>query len=303
MINPLVSVIIPTFGRPDLLSRCIESVINQTYNNIEIIVIDDNGENTIDQNLTASVMMKFPNIKYIISENNCGAGTARNIAVKASKGKLITFLDDDDIYYPEKIAKQVSFIILNNVDICLCHMNLVNHGIEVFDQSYSFAKGNNLGDFLLKGVSFTPMIMLKRESFDKVGGFISTPKFQDHTLILKLLYAGYNLDILNEKLFDHNSYPIGRISNSKKAIKGYLIKHALENKICIDRGIDRKELLFNRALEIRYIIFDKYKFSYVIRFILIASKFKTPAFNINLFFILVRNYMGFLLRNKVLKKG
>ncbi|MBT0721220.1 glycosyltransferase family 2 protein [Rosenbergiella collisarenosi] len=303
MINPLVSVIIPTFGRPDLLSRCIESVMNQTYKNIEIIVIDDNGKNTINQHLTASALMKFPNVKYIISEINCGAGTARNLAVKASTGTLLTFLDDDDIYYPEKIAKQVSFIIRNDVDICLCHMNLVNHGIEVFDQSYSFAKGTDLREFLLKGVSFTPMIMLKRASFDDVGGFISTPKFQDHTLILKLLHAGCTLKILDEKLFDHNSYPIERISNSKKAIKGYLIKHSLENKICIDRGIDRKELLFNRALEIRYIIFNKYNFGYVVKFILIASKFRTPFFNMKLFFVLLRNYTGFLVRNKIIKKG
>lgn len=108
--NKLVSVIIPTYKRPDTLDRAIESVMNQTYTPIEIIVVDDNNPDTEGRKLTEDCMKKYsenPNIKYVKHERNKNGSAARNTGAKVSKGAYLAFLDDDDEYYPGKIEAQV----------------------------------------------------------------------------------------------------------------------------------------------------------------------------------------------------
>lgn len=100
--NFKVSVIIPTYGRPDNLKRAIDSVIEQTYKNIEIIVIDDNGINSKKGHETSTLVRHYPHIIYIKLEKNSGGGMARNKGIERASGDYITFLDDDDYYYPEK---------------------------------------------------------------------------------------------------------------------------------------------------------------------------------------------------------
>ena len=113
----MVSVIIPTFKRPQFLVRAITSVINQTYKNIEIIVVDDNGEKTSYQIETEKLLTPFierNEITYIVHDKNRNGSAARNTGIKSSKGEYITFLDDDDVLYNRKIEKQVNFLENNN---------------------------------------------------------------------------------------------------------------------------------------------------------------------------------------------
>jgi glycosyltransferase involved in cell wall biosynthesis len=104
---PLVSVIIPTYNRPDQLLDAIRSVQGQTYANIEIIVVNDCG--TEVGNIVASMNRK-KNITYYRHAVNSGLGAARNTAIKLSKGTYITYLDDDDIFYPNHVETLVSFL-------------------------------------------------------------------------------------------------------------------------------------------------------------------------------------------------
>ena len=97
--TPLVSVIIPTYKRPDYLDRAIDSVLNQTYNNIEIIVVDDNNPNTEGRERTEKIMRRYennPHVIYIKHEYNKNGSAARNTGFKASHGVYLAFLDDDD---------------------------------------------------------------------------------------------------------------------------------------------------------------------------------------------------------------
>tara|TARA_R110000868_G_scaffold350166_2_gene611412 strand:+ start:3014 stop:3907 length:894 start_codon:yes stop_codon:yes gene_type:complete len=104
--NPLVSVVIPTYNRPDYLAITLNSVINQTYKNIEIIVIDDGTLGTENK----QICNKLPNVKYIKIENSGGPATPRNIGISKSKGKYIGFVDDDDIWLSHKIETQVNIL-------------------------------------------------------------------------------------------------------------------------------------------------------------------------------------------------
>lgn len=106
----LVSVVIPTYNRPIYLKRCIDSVINQTYKNIEIIVVDDNDPKTDARRETERVMSAYAdidNITYLRHECNKNGSAARNTGWRYSHGKYITFVDDDDVIECRKIEKQV----------------------------------------------------------------------------------------------------------------------------------------------------------------------------------------------------
>lgn len=102
--NPLVSVIIPTYNRANSLERAIKSVINQTYKNLEIIVVDDNSTDN-----TEEIVKSFSDdrIKYVRHFQNKGSSSARNTGIKNSQGEFIAFLDSDDEYLPEKIEKSI----------------------------------------------------------------------------------------------------------------------------------------------------------------------------------------------------
>lgn len=107
MSGPLVSVIIPTYGGASFLGRAIRSILDQTYSNLELIIVDDKSPDD-----TAEVVQQFddPRIKYIRHEVNQGAATARGTGRRNSSGAIIAFLDQDDRFHPEKLEKHVTFL-------------------------------------------------------------------------------------------------------------------------------------------------------------------------------------------------
>ncbi len=105
--DPLVSVIIPTYNRAKLIPAAVASVVSQSYKNFEIVVVDDGS--TDDTKKVIRNLQTGNDIKYIYSENG-GPAHARNIGMRSAQGKYIAFLDSDDLYYPYKLALQVSFM-------------------------------------------------------------------------------------------------------------------------------------------------------------------------------------------------
>ena len=104
--NKLVSAIITTHNRQDLLLRAVKSVLDQTYHNIELIVVDDASDEKADE------LLKEFNLQYIYipKEDSKGGNHARNIGILSAKGEYIALLDDDDYWLPTKIEKQVALI-------------------------------------------------------------------------------------------------------------------------------------------------------------------------------------------------
>ena len=112
----LVSVIIPYYKKKKFIVKSVESVINQTYKNIEIIIIYDN-ESNIELDYIKNLENKDFRIKLIINKKNIGAGESRNKGIKFSKGKYIAFLDADDIWVKNKIEKQLFFMQKDNLTV------------------------------------------------------------------------------------------------------------------------------------------------------------------------------------------
>jgi glycosyltransferase involved in cell wall biosynthesis len=105
--NPLVSVIVPTYNRPTQLAQAIKSVLNQTFRDFEIIVINDGG---IDVSNIIESVNDENNILHIVHNVNMGLPAARNTGIKVARGKYIAYLDDDDVYYPDHLQILVDFL-------------------------------------------------------------------------------------------------------------------------------------------------------------------------------------------------
>jgi glycosyltransferase involved in cell wall biosynthesis len=106
-ISPMVSVVVPTFNRPDMLSRALKSILGQAYKSFEIIVVNDAGEDVED---LIAPLNKKNNITYIRHRKNSCHSAARNTAIKHLRGKYIAYLDDDDIFYPNHLQTLVDFL-------------------------------------------------------------------------------------------------------------------------------------------------------------------------------------------------
>ena len=108
--NKLVSVIITTYRRSDKIERAIESVLNQTYKNIEIIIVDDNSNEPEERKKTKKIVKKYSEIKYIQNKENLGGALSRNVGIDNANGDFIAFLDDDDKYTEDKLKNNINVI-------------------------------------------------------------------------------------------------------------------------------------------------------------------------------------------------
>lgn len=183
----MISVIIPTYKRANKIEAAICSALNQTYKDVEIIVVSDGTDTATDR-----VMEKFkknPNIKYISYEKNKGGNYARNIGIKNAKGELIAFLDDDDSWIPEKLEKQVSkfnddskvgLVYTGHSQVYLgTNINLVYKPSIYGDLSKKIFEKNYIGS--------TSSVVVKKNILEKAGLFDeSLPAMQDYDLWIRV---------------------------------------------------------------------------------------------------------------------
>lgn len=130
--NELVSIIMPSYNTAKFISETIESVSAQTYPNLELIIVDDCS--TDDTDAVVRPYLVDDRIRYIKNEKNSGAAVSRNRALREAKGKWVAFLDSDDLWFPEKLEKQIEFMEKNNY-----HFSYTNY-IEIDEESKTNGK-------------------------------------------------------------------------------------------------------------------------------------------------------------------
>lgn len=210
-----VSVIIPTYKRSDMLCQCINSVLEQTYKNIEIIVVDDNNPETewrAETKKKLDLYRNCKNVQYICHEKNKNGSAARNTGIRNATGDLLCFLDDDDYYYPEKIRKQVDFLKTTKADACCCDYRI--NGREIRSEC-----NEKLGKKILlgEGTPQTSGWMIKSSVVKKLNGFDeSYYRLQDYEFLLRFLREKFVIKKLDEILYERNMSDIdNRPSGSK----------------------------------------------------------------------------------------
>ncbi len=229
MNNPLVSAVITSYKRPvEIVSNAIESVKNQTYGSIEILLIDDNEDDSVESRLLKNLILeKYPDVKYIKQDGNQGACAARNLGIKYSKGDYVGFLDDDDEWLPNKTEIQLKrfndcgneLAMVYGPGICCDHC--YNPA-----QKYPYNNPEKIKTYLsferlLYGdcVGSTSMPLIKKSALVTLGGFTEgLPARQDYELWLRIA-RNYRISGVREPLFIHNMHSGEQIS--KNPIKSY----------------------------------------------------------------------------------
>lgn len=216
--SQLVSVIIPTYGGNISLKRAIDSVLEQDYPSLEIVVVDDNDPQTNARRCTEKIMDVFsehPQIKYIKHEKNKNGSAARNTGVGSSRGEYIAFLDDDDMFLPQKISKQVAYLnIHKEFDAAYCWRY---EGDKVVGSDLV----GNLSESLLD-LSFTPTtcsIMIRRSCYEELNGFDeSYIRHQDFEFLLRF-YRKYKIGVVKEPLVRIIGNDVDNQPKGKKAVE------------------------------------------------------------------------------------
>ena len=224
----LVSVIITTYGREEkLLLEAIKSVQNQSYQNIEIIIIDDNGKGSELQRKNEILLKKYTDIIYIANIVNSGAQISRNKGILRASGEYIACLDDDDIWVKDKIEKQVKLMEKEKLDLVFCNgYRFYNNNInnrKIYQINFI---SNRIIDFNteLKNdcIGSTSHPLMRKECFAKTGLFdIDMPARQDYEMWLRFCKY-YKVKGINEPLFYYRYHDGDRITKSyKKEITSY----------------------------------------------------------------------------------
>lgn len=216
-----ISVIITTYKRKfNILSRAINSVLNQTYQNIEIIVVNDNSiDNTFFSEIEENIKKYQNQIKYISYPDNKGACAARNLGALEARGKYIAFLDDDDVFRPDKIERQVYFLHKLSADFVTCSYatlgeNRKNRKVNV--NQYKIIKRNKIWKRNCIGGCSEPL--MSKEVFIKAGMFMENlPQSQDYDLWIRIAKI-CKIYKINEELVEYSREDENSISKNYKKI-------------------------------------------------------------------------------------
>ena len=178
--EPMVSVIVATYRRYEELRNALCSLAEQTYKQVEIILVDDNADAEWNQRIHAMAMQighdTGVDIKHIINERNMGSAATRNKGIASAQGAYITFLDDDDVYLPEKIEMQLKDMLASDAEYGITDLYLYNgQGILVDKRIRSYIKEIDtrslMCNHLMHHMTGTDTLMFKAEYLRKIGGF------------------------------------------------------------------------------------------------------------------------------------
>jgi len=263
--NILVTVIIPTYGRSDLLSRAVISVLDQTYAYLEIIVVDDNDSDSLYRKETEQIMRNYSDNDKIIyhkHEKNAGGCAARNSGINISNGEYIGFLDDDDEWLPEFVEKHLDKFVDKSIGAVYCK-HIVSHdkNKKIYQVN---ARSKNLKGWLfvdlLSGwcpVS-TSLFLVKKDCFCMVGLFDDNlESFQDYDMWLRIAQE-FKFDYCEECLVIKHRHgndqisvnPITRQNGLNTFTKKWLNLINQENTVLFQKSINKhqKTIYYNEFL-------------------------------------------------------
>lgn len=179
--KPIVSVVVATYRREKGLREALESLAQQTYENVEIVLVDDNAEKDWNKkigDIAEAFQTAHPeaNLRYLVNEENLGSAKTRNRGIEAAKGEFVTFLDDDDVYLPEKVARQVQLMADGGYDYSTTDLDLYNEQGKLVDQRIrTYIQKTDyhsmLRYHLMHHLTGTDTLMFRREYLIQIGMF------------------------------------------------------------------------------------------------------------------------------------
>lgn len=280
MNDPLVSVVIPTYGRSHLLSRAIESVLSQTYSNVEIFVVDDNGRETPQQKETEEKLLEYIQnnlVTYLKHENNAGGSAARNTGIKASSGDYIALLDDDDEWFPQKLEKQIEYFksLDENVGVIYCSYILQEYDSDV--EIIRSDKGNLTKELLMlefdPGASST--LVFKKSVLEEIHYFDENfARHQDIEILIRLC-RHYFIDVCPDVLLKINGHNFP--SASKIEVVKKLFFDLFKPDISEFSFVDQRKIYAKHYIELATLFLNEKRFVKLLNYYFISVVMYPPV--------------------------
>lgn len=205
-----VSVVIPYYNSEDTILRALNSVINQTLKDFEIILVDD-GSKDNSHVMVDSLIEKHSEIKcFNLYQTNMGPSCARNNGIKKARGKYIAFLDSDDEWLPEKLEKQILLMETNKIDMLGCNYYLVKNNIK---SEFNFVKEKlkaiSYRAILFKHYYATPCVVVKKKVIVDIGLFPETQNYMEDAYVFTNIVRKYKAYMSSEFLVNIYKLPFG----------------------------------------------------------------------------------------------
>lgn len=217
MDNTMVSIVTPVYKAENYIKETIQSVLNQTYENFEMILIDDCSPDN-SATIIKEIAEKDSRIKYLKLEKNSGAAVARNKGIELAKGKFIAFIDSDDKWYPDKLEKQIHFMTSHNVAFTYTKFEMINDNGTLKNDAAKLPEKLNYKGLLKNTAIACSTVVIDREI---IGNF-SMPlvrKGQDTATWLKILRNHEYAYLVNQTLNQYRTVEGSLSSNKVQAIK------------------------------------------------------------------------------------
>jgi len=302
MINdtPRVSVILPTYNRAHIVSRAIQSVLDQTYQDFEIIIVDDGSSDK-----TKEVIQKFTDrrIRYVRHQQNKGGSAARNTGIKFAKGEYIAFQDSDDEWLPQKLKIQMETfeIVPSEVGVIYTDMLRIKKDEEVeYWHSPTVVYGNLLNpklEYQVFGIGIQSTLV-KRECFNKVGCFDKRfPRYIDLDLLIRLL-KNYHFYHIKKPLVKYwVTEGISSNNNAEPIARRLLLEKYFEDVQKNKNFVAKQYSMIGCALQLNGNFTEGKNYT--------IKAFKTKPLNITYLLILIASFSGqrtFILISKIHQK-
>ncbi|MFA5038109.1 MAG: glycosyltransferase [Candidatus Omnitrophota bacterium] len=201
----VVDIIIPVFNGSKYIAEAVESALGQTYIEKEIFVVDDGSTDN-----TKQVLSKYEDkIRYIYQENR-GVAAARNAGIQAGNGEYIAFLDSDDIWFPDKLEKQIAVLEKNQLaGFVYCDNYFVDgerRQLEEYYYKVLLKRGHIVSDLFWSYFIMTPSLVMRRACLNKIGYFNERLKVsEEYDFFLRLAFW-FEAEVVKEKLWERRVY-------------------------------------------------------------------------------------------------
>lgn len=228
-ILPKVSVIIPTYNRAELLKNSILSVLSQTFQDFEVLIIDDSS---FDKTEEVVKNMSGNQIKYIKNSTNKGVSAARNVGINNSRGDYIAFLDDDDEWLPEKLERQVILMDRISSDFGAVYTGAFSTDLarnNVLEIAIPKFRGHVLNEIILSNFIFTSSMIVRKRCFALVGLFDENLSYGEDFDMWIRISKEFLFESIPEALVKHKNHAHTTSSNKQlvaKNLENIIRKHA-----------------------------------------------------------------------------
>jgi glycosyltransferase involved in cell wall biosynthesis len=243
--TPKVSVIIPAYNQANFIDKAIESVLRQTYQDFEIIIINDGSKDN-----TEEIVKNYSDfrIRYICHANNMGVSEARNTGIRASRCDCIALLDSDDEFLPVKLDMQTKLLRNEPSDVgvvCAWSLNMDKKGNYISKRCLPKKGGYIFEDLLSTNYMSVTTLLIRRECFEKVGLFDSSLDGQEDWDMWIRIAKYYKFSLIKIPLAKRRIHP-NRISYNleKKVITAKRIIKKHINELKIRRNIHSRHYLY-----------------------------------------------------------